>query len=79
MQAKGHPLIGDPLYGAQKTLQLSRLGRLPEGMEKKYIMDFPRQALHAHHLIFIHPRTDESMTFTAPIADDLKNLIDIIE
>ena len=75
MQAKGHPLIGDPLYGAQKTLQISRAGRLGEGFDKQVILDFPRQALHAHHLSFIHPLTEEDMTFEADLPADISGLI----
>lgn len=75
MQAKGHALIGDPLYGAQKTLQISRAGRLSDGFDKQAILDFPRQALHAVEIAFIHPATDEEMRFSAPIPDDMAVLI----
>jgi len=37
---------------------------------------FPRQALHAHHLTFEHPTTGESMTFTAPLPDDMRMLLE---
>jgi len=76
MQAKGHPLIGDPLYGAQKTLQISRLSRLGEDTkcDKGNILNFPRQALHAHHIQFIHPSTEEEMSFTAAVPDDFRAL-----
>ncbi len=79
MQAKGHCLIGDPMYGAQQTLQLSRLGRLGDNINKDTILNFPRQALHAHKLSFVHPKTDDIMTFTADIPDDLKNIIEFLE
>jgi 23S rRNA pseudouridine1911/1915/1917 synthase len=75
MEAKGYPLVGDPLYGAQKTMQISRAGRLGEGFDKDAILNFPRQALHAHQLSFIHPSTDEVMTFDAPLPDDMESLL----
>lgn len=75
MQAKGHPLIGDPLYGAQKTLQISRAGKLPETMDKTKILNFSRQALHAQHIKFVHPRTGEPIEFQTEIADDIKNIL----
>lgn len=75
MQAKGHCLIGDPLYGAQKTLQISRAGRLGDDFDKKAIVNFPRQALHAHKISFIHPRTEEEMSFSANLPDDIQSLI----
>jgi 23S rRNA pseudouridine1911/1915/1917 synthase len=76
MQAKGHPLIGDPLYGAQKTLQISRSMRFDETIDKDAVLNFPRQALHAHEITFIHPTTDEEMHFTAPMPDDMCKIID---
>ena len=75
MQAKGYPLIGDSLYGAQKTLQISRAGRLGDDYDRDAILNFPRQALHAYEIKFIHPRTEELMTFSAPLPDDLKAII----
>jgi 23S rRNA pseudouridine1911/1915/1917 synthase len=79
MQAKGHPLVGDPLYGAQKTLQISRLGRFEHDFKKDFILNFPRQALHAYQLRFIHPRSEENMTYTADMPEDIQNIISILE
>lgn len=77
MQAKGHCLIGDPLYGAQKTLQVSRAGRLGDRYNKQAILDFPRQALHAHKISFIHPRTEQVMSFEAAMPPDMAELISV--
>lgn len=57
-----HPLIGDDLYGNP-----------PKGAPEN-IRNFPRQALHAGLLGFIHPITQKQMVFEAPLPDDLKNL-----
>ncbi len=64
MQSIGHPLIGDPLYG-KKTLSQS----WPE-----VILHFPRQALNATEIRFIHPRSGETLTFTAPLPSDMSIL-----
>lgn len=67
----GHPLLGDPLYG-----------HAPKKATKAWpqeILSFPRQALHARYLQFYHPRTQEKMEFSAPLPEDLKNLITIME
>ncbi len=48
---KGHPLLGDPLYGG-KT----------EHHGKSYL----RQCLHSYKLIFTHPVSGKKMTFTQP-------------
>lgn len=77
MQAKGHCLIGDPLYGAQKTLQISRLSKM-ENVDKDAVLNFPRQALHAAELKFIHPQTLELMEFSQEIPDDMKKLLAFI-
>ncbi len=37
--------------------------------------DAPRQMLHAAKLGFYHPRTDEWLSFNAPVPDDFKKLI----
>ena len=34
-----------------------------------------RQALHSHHMEFAHPITGEWMTFTAPLPDDMKQVL----
>lgn len=34
-----------------------------------------RQALHAHRLTFLHPITKKSLCFTAPLPEDMKNLL----
>lgn len=71
MASIGNPLIGDPLYGRSTRSRRSALTK-----EKRLAVDaFPRQALHARSLGFIHPITGESLSFdTAPPQDyqDLK-------
>jgi len=65
---KGHPLIGDPVYG-------SRSGR---GVSAA-VDGFPRQALHARHLGFVHPATGETLAFDSPLPDDMIGLITSLE
>lgn len=36
----------------------------------------PRQALHAYKLIFHHPATDELMTVTCPLPEDMQTILD---
>ena len=70
MAHAGHPLIGDSAYAsgfATKAL------RLPEPL-KSQVSAFPRQALHARHLGFVHPATGKENRFNAPLPDDLANL-----
>ena len=41
-------------------------------------MDTEGQVLHAYTISFIHPRTKEEMTFTAPLPDYFNKLLDIL-
>ena len=70
----GHPLIGDPLYlrrrpAAAKTLRQPALN---------LALDFPRQALHAEILGFIHPITGAALRFSAPPPEDFQTLADAL-
>ncbi len=57
-----HPVVGDTLYGAASQLIVHKT-RLPV---------LGRQFLHAASLSFAHPRTQERITVTAPLAPELK-------
>jgi len=60
-----HPVVGDPVYG--------RRGAGPKGTED--LCAFPRQALHAVRLAFIHPRLEKVMNFASPLAADMTKLL----
>ena len=76
----GHPLIGDPLYGPQKNAVNSALKKAGyEADEIAKILEFPRQALHAGLMSFIHPVTEEEMTFESPLPQDMANLLKILD
>ena len=80
MQALHHPLVGDPLYGEQPTRIRSLLNKAGyESDVGEKIISFPRQALHAKEISFIHPGTSEEMTFTSDLPDDLRNLINLLK
>ncbi|MBK9586735.1 MAG: RluA family pseudouridine synthase [Alphaproteobacteria bacterium] len=80
MQVLGHPLVGDPLYGPQKTALVAKLKKGGyEADEIEQICEFPRQALHAAALRFIHPRTEEEMAFEAPPPADFSKLLKILD
>ncbi|GGW85662.1 23S rRNA pseudouridine(1911/1915/1917) synthase RluD [Alteromonas halophila] len=68
-----HPLAGDPTYGGRP--------RLPKGASEDCVATlrgFRRQALHAAQLSLYHPRTDEWMTWQAPLPTDMVSLIDAV-
>jgi 23S rRNA pseudouridine1911/1915/1917 synthase len=71
---RGHPLIGDPLYGTRAGRAVARGGGV--GAE---IAAFPRQALHARLLGFTHPAGGGHLVFDSPLPADLKKLRDDLE
>ncbi|GEP05414.1 pseudouridine synthase [Methylobacterium oxalidis] len=68
---RGHPLLGDAVYGsAFKT----KAARLPEPAQAA-LRDLGRQALHAGLLGFAHPRTGKPLRFESPVPDDMARLM----
>ena len=69
LQSIGFPLVGDRRYGAR--------GRVPQGADQSlvdYLQRFPRQALHAARLVFVHPGSEKELEFNAPLPQDMDNL-----
>lgn len=69
LQAAGMPIVGDPLYGEPRWKGIGD----PEIAAA--CRDFPRQALHAWRVAFVHPVTGESLEIAAPVPDDLAGLL----
>jgi 23S rRNA pseudouridine1911/1915/1917 synthase len=65
MTSLGHPLLGDPAYGRTKSVHRELLKRL----------HFERQALHAAELGFIHPVTEEALSFKSAVPSDMQELL----
>ena len=65
MSAIGHPIVGDALYGGVHK-------RVPH--QFRALQRLTRPFLHAERLSFTHPRTQERLTFTAPIPPDLEQV-----
>ncbi len=71
----GHPLIGDSVYGRKKNVTDKTISE----DKRAYISEFPRQALHAKTLGFIHPRTNEYIFFDSKLPNDFNELISSLE
>jgi 23S rRNA pseudouridine1911/1915/1917 synthase len=71
----GHPLIGDPVYLKRKPAAAQHLTEPARGLA----LDFPRQALHAEMLGFIHPVTGENLRFETQPPADFQQLTHAIE
>lgn len=77
------PVLCDRIYGGRARLSAGELrtwcrekSLTPELPDDTVLLD--RQALHAHRLSFTHPRSGEPLTITAPIPQDIQNLILIL-
>jgi 23S rRNA pseudouridine1911/1915/1917 synthase len=64
-------VVGDPLY-LRRVPAMARA--LPEPV-RRLLLDFPRQALHAARLGFVHPRSREVMTFVTDPPPDMAGLM----
>lgn len=70
----GYPLVGDHTYGGRQQLRAG----LSE-VQRQAVLNFPRQALHAYALGFIHPVTGEEIQVTAPLPEDIKALVAVLQ
>jgi len=66
LAALGHPIVGDRVYGARRAGRTA--GRIV----------FPRQALHAEAITFVHPATGDPVTVRAPVPPDIQQLIETL-
>ncbi|GAA0803667.1 pseudouridine synthase [Spirilliplanes yamanashiensis] len=64
MSALRHPCVGDLTYGADPTLS-ARIG-------------LARQWLHARRLAFLHPRTQDEVSFTSDYPEDLEHALGVL-
>lgn len=63
-----HPVIGDANYGK---------GPLNRAIGARYGLS--RLALHASYLVFVHPSTGEQLALAAPIPEDLRAPLELME
>ena len=71
MQHLGYPLVGDPVYGGTFRTPPGSLG----GPLLETLRNFPRQALHANGLHFIHPVSRQEIGFEAALPEDMQGLL----
>ena len=73
MAARGHPLVGDALYGGGGRADRRR--PLDE-RRRRALAQCSRQALHAAALAFTHPLTGAALAFRSPLPADMTALIE---
>jgi 23S rRNA pseudouridine1911/1915/1917 synthase len=74
LQSLGHPVVGDTLYGAPRSLAPAARKDQKEhptgesaGLERNF--------LHAAHLEFAHPRSGKALTIDAPLPPELEKFL----
>jgi len=67
MAHKGHPLLGDPVYGT---------GRNP--FEQKHAAQLSGQCLHAKLLGFVHPGTGQYIEFETELPEYFRTILEIL-
>lgn len=69
----GYPIVGDATYGRRLAIPKGATPRLDAALR-----GFRRQALHAARLAFEHPMTGGCCEFSAPVPDDMRELLDAL-
>jgi len=70
----GHSLVGDPIYGGRVRFPKKASEEL-----KDALLNFKRQALHSKKLTLTHPISGESMSWKAPLPDDMVRLLEVLK
>ena len=69
----GYSLIGDSMYGGKIRFPKKAVEELKDALK-----GFNRQALHAKKLTITHPISGETMSWKAPLPDDMIALLDVL-
>jgi 23S rRNA pseudouridine1911/1915/1917 synthase len=70
LQARGWPIVGDPVYGEPRWRDVDN------PMLAAALRAFPRQALHAAHVSFVHPISGNRIEIDAPLPADFAALLE---
>ena len=75
MQSLGHPVVGDTLYGAPRSIAPVARDNEKERPTGSAPLQLERNFLHAAHLEFAHPRTGKVLAIDAPLPAELEELL----
>jgi 23S rRNA pseudouridine1911/1915/1917 synthase len=71
LACKGHPIVGDSLYGANRSRNLPvELSAAAQKLQRPF--------LHSRLLEFQHPRSGELLSFTSPIPSELQSFLNAV-
>jgi 23S rRNA pseudouridine1911/1915/1917 synthase len=69
-----HPLVGDATYGGRLALPAGATAEVIETLRR-----FRRQALHAHRLSFVHPKTELPFDISVEPPEDFRHLLRVLD
>ncbi|MEC7659429.1 MAG: RluA family pseudouridine synthase [Bacteroidota bacterium] len=75
MKYIGHTLFGDTRYGGDNILKGTTFTKYKQFVDNCFKL-LPRLALHAQTLGFVHPISGKSMSFEAPLPNDMLTALD---
>ena len=70
-----HPLFNDAAYGGNQILKGTTFSKYKQFVQNCFAL-CPRQMLHARTLGFVHPVTQEKLSFSSPLPDDMQAVVD---
>lgn len=73
LSANKTPVVGDEMYGGVREI-----GKGAPQELRDYVAQIDRPMLHSFSLTFSHPVAGKSMTFTAPIPEDMRKLLELL-
>ena len=76
LKNKGHPIIGDNLYGGDNLINGYHQKYRP--IIKEVFKNISRFILHAYKIEFVHPVTKKKVLFHAPIPNDFNKIINLL-
>lgn len=68
-----YPILGDPVYGRRLAIPKAAGPELADALR-----NFKRQALHARRLSLVHPLSGDSLSWEAPLPDDMRQLLQVL-
>ena len=71
LMTQGWPIVGDPVYGSPRWKEID------DHLLAEALQSFPRQALHAWRVAFVHPVTGRRLLVESPVPEDLADLISV--
>ena len=68
-----HPVVGDSAYGGKR-----RVRSVKNSLVRARLNKVKRQMLHARRLVLEHPATGETLDLSAPLPDDMRDLLEFL-